>query len=234
MKVTVSMITLNEERAVAKVVEDIRRVVPDAEIFLVDSSRDRTAEIATELGCRVFKQFPPKGYGPAMDRAVRDAGGDVVVTLDCDDTYPVEVIPTLVRMIEDGSDLVNATRLAKRPKAMPFSNYIANRVFAWTARLLHGIRTTDVHSGMRAYRKSMIDQVAWDPNGPALPVDMLIIPHRRGYRVAEIPIEYRERIGASTLQRFKSTLWTFKRLWKARSVRPFAPRGGEKVPRSGG
>jgi glycosyltransferase involved in cell wall biosynthesis len=219
MKVTVSMITLNEERAVAKVVGDIRRVVPDAEIFLVDSSRDRTAEIAQELGCRVFKQFPPMGYGPAMDRAVRDASGDVVVTLDCDDTYPVEMIPQLVKMIEGGFDLVNATRLAKRPKAMPFSNYIANRVFAWTARLLHGIKTTDVHSGMRAYRKSMIDRVAWDPNGPALPVDMLIIPHRRGYRIAEIPIEYRERIGASTLQRFKSTLWTFKRLWNAQRVK---------------
>jgi glycosyltransferase involved in cell wall biosynthesis len=218
MKVTVSMITLNEERAVRKVVEDIRRVVPDAEILLVDSSRDRTAEIAQELGCRVLKQFPPKGYGPAMDRAVRDASGDVVVTLDCDDTYPVEAIPTLVSMIDGGLDLVNATRLATRPKAMPFANYLANRVFAWTARLLHGIRTTDVHSGMRAYRKSMIDAVTWNPNGPALPVDMLIIPHRRGYRVAEIPIEYRERIGASTLQRFKSTLWTFKRLWKARKA----------------
>jgi glycosyltransferase involved in cell wall biosynthesis len=216
MKVTVSMITLNEERAVAKVVHDIRRVLPDAEIFLVDSSRDRTAEIAQELGCRVLKQFPPKGYGPAMDRAVREASGDVVVTLDCDDTYPVDAIPQLVAMIRDGWDLVNATRLAKRPKAMPFANYLANRVFAWAARLLHGIKTTDVHSGMRAYRKSMIDAVRWDPNGPALPVDMLIIPHRRGYRVAEVPIEYRERIGASTLQRFKSTWWTFKRLWKAR------------------
>ena len=219
MKVTVSMITLNEERAVAKVVADIRSVVPDAEIFLVDSSRDRTAEIAQELGCRVFKQFPPKGYGPAMDRAVRDAAGDVVITLDCDDTYPVEAIPKLVRMIEEGWDLVDASRLQKRPKAMPLSNYMANRVFAWTARLLHGIRTTDVHSGMRAYRKSMIDAVAWDPNGPALPVDMLVIPYRRGYRVTEIGIEYRERIGASTLQRFKSTVWTFRRLWRARSVR---------------
>src|SRR5437763_11482433 len=218
MKLTVSMITLNEERAVAKVVGDIRRVAPDAEIFLVDSSKDRTAEIATELGCRVFKQFPPKGYGPAMDRAVRDAAGDVVITLDCDDTYPVETIPTLVSLIDEGYDLVNATRLATRPKAMPFANYLANRIFAWTARLLHGIRTTDVHSGMRAYRKTMIEAIAWDPNGPALPVDMLIIPHRRRYRVAEIPIEYRERIGASTLQRFNSTLWTFKRLWRARKV----------------
>jgi glycosyltransferase involved in cell wall biosynthesis len=217
VKVTVSMITLNEEAAVAKVVGDIRRVVPDAEIFIVDSSRDRTAEVAESLGCRVFKQFPPKGYGPAMDRAVRDARGDIVITLDCDDTYPVDAIPKLVALIDDGWDLVNATRLAKRPKAMPLANYVANRVFAWTARLLHGIRTTDVHSGMRAYRKSMINAVQWDPNGPALPVDMLILPYRRGFRVTEIPIEYRERIGATTLQRFKSTVWTFKRLWRARS-----------------
>ena len=130
MKLTISMITLNEERAVAKVVGDIRRVVPDAEIFLVDSSKDRTAEIATELGCRVFKQFPPKGYGPAMDRAVRDAAGDIVITLDCDDTYPVEEIPHMVSLVEQGWDLVNATRLAKRPKAMPFANYLANRLFA--------------------------------------------------------------------------------------------------------
>ena len=219
MNLTVSMITLNEERAVAKVIEDIRRVAPGAEIFLVDSSKDRTAEIATALGCRVFKQFPPKGYGPAMDRAVRDARGEIVITLDCDDTYPVEAIPRLVDLVEHGWDLVNATRLAKRPKAMPFANYLANRVFAWTARLLHGLRTTDVHSGMRAYRKSMIDAMSWDPNGPALPVDMLILPFRRGYRVTEVPIEYRERIGASTLQRWNSTVWTFKRLWRARAVK---------------
>ena len=218
MKVTVSMITLNEEGAIAKVIGDIRRVVPEAEIFLVDSSKDRTAEIATELGCRVFKQFPPKGYGPAMDRAVRDARGDVVVTLDCDDTYPVEEIPHLVSLVEQGADLVNATRLAKRPKAMPFANYLANRVFAWTARLLHGLKTTDVHSGMRAYRKSMIDAVTWDPNGAALPVDMMVIPYRMGYRVIDVPIEYRERIGATTLRRWSSTMWTFKRLWRARKV----------------
>jgi glycosyltransferase involved in cell wall biosynthesis len=218
MKVTVSMITMNEEGAVVKVVGDIRRVVPDAEIFIVDSSRDRTAEIAESLGCRVFKQFPPKGYGPAMDRAVRDAAGDVVITLDCDDTYPVEAIPTLLSLIEGGFDLVNTTRTYRRPEAMPFANYIANRVFALGARILHGIRTTDVHSGMRAYRKTMINQVEWDPNGPALPVDMLVIPYRKGFRVTEVPIKYRERIGQTTLQRWKSTLWTFRRLWKARSL----------------
>jgi len=63
---------------------------------------------------------------------------------------------------------------------------------------------------------------------------MLILPYRLGYRVTEVPIEYRQRIGETTLRRFRSTLWTFRRLWNARRVRSFSPRDGEKVPRSGG
>jgi len=219
MKLTVSMITMNEEGAIAKVVGDIKRVAPDAEILVVDSSKDRTAEIAQSLGCRVIKQFPPQGYGPAMDRAVREGSGDMVITLDCDDTYPVETIPELRRRIEAGADLVNTTRVHRRPKAMPFANFLANRVFALGARILHGLKTTDVHSGMRAYRKSMIDRVKWNPRGPALPVDMIVIPHRMGFRVEEIPIDYRERVGTTTLNRWQSTVWTFKRLWNARKLR---------------
>jgi len=65
----------------------------------------------------------------------------------------------------------------------------------------------------------MIDKVQWDPNGPALPVDMYVIPYCMGFRVTEVPIKYRERIGETTLQRWKSTIWTFKRLWKARKVK---------------
>ena len=218
MKLTVSMITMNEEGAVAKVIAGIRRVAPDAEILLVDSSKDRTAEIAEGLGCRVIKQFPPQGYGPAMNRAVREASGEIVITLDCDDTYPVEEIPRLRRMVEDGFDLVNTTRVHKRPTAMPFANFLANRAFALGARVLHGIRTTDVHSGMRAYRKTMIDKVQWNERGAALPVDMLLVPYRQGYLVADVPIDYRERIGQTTLHRWSSTVWTFLRLWNARKV----------------
>lgn len=216
MKLTVSMITMNEEGAVAKVVGDIRRVAPDAEILLVDSSKDRTPEIAESLGCRVIRQFPPQGYGPAMDRAVREASGDVVITLDCDDTYPVEEIPHLRALVEEGWDLVNTTRVWRRPKAMPFANFLANRAFALAARIVHGIKTTDLHSGMRAYRKSMIDQVTWNARGPALPVDMLVIPFHRGFKVIDVKIDYRERIGFTTLHRWSSTLWTFKRIWNAR------------------
>jgi glycosyltransferase involved in cell wall biosynthesis len=214
MNCTVSMITMNEEAAIAKVVGDIRRVVPSAEILVVDSSTDKTSEIAEALGCRVVRQFPPQGYGPAMDRALREASGDIVVTLDCDDTYPVEAIPELLEAIEAGADLVDGNRVWRRPPAMPFANYLANRLFAIVAKLLCRSINMDLHSGMRAYRTSMLRELTWDPNGPALPVDLVILPQRKGYKVVQIPIDYRERIGSTSLHRWTSTLWTFKRIWR--------------------
>jgi len=218
VNLTVAMITMNEEGAIAKVVADIRRVAPEAEILVVDSSKDRTPEIAASLGCRVVRQFPPRGYGPAMDRALREGSGDVVVTLDCDDTYPVEAIPDLVRRIESGMDLVNANRVKRRPAAMPLANFLANRLFAAVARLLCGLTTDDLHSGMRAYRMSMLQELGWDSNGPALPVELLLLPFRKGYRVEDVAIDYRERIGQTTLNRWSSTKWTFKRIWNMSRV----------------
>src|ERR1700690_1475534 len=64
IRLSVVMITMNEEKAVERVIGEIRAVAPEAEILLVDSSKDRTAEKAQALGARVIKQFPPKGYGP--------------------------------------------------------------------------------------------------------------------------------------------------------------------------
>ena len=213
--ISVAMITMNEEGAIAKVVEDIRRATADlnTEIVIVDSSKDRTPEIAQSMGVRVLRQFPPQGYGRAMHRVLTESLGDVVITLDCDDTYPAEDIPRLVRLaLDEGYDVVNGSRLCTRPEAMPFANYIGNWMFARFARLLLGVRTTDLHSGMRAYRRVVIQSVEFDPNGPALPVELLLKPALLGFRVHEVAIDYRERIGFTTLHRWSSTMWTLKRI----------------------
>jgi len=212
--VSVSMITMNEEGAIGKVIADIRAAVPDAEILVVDSSKDRTPEIAESLGARVVRQFPPRGYGPAMTQALRDARGDVVVTLDCDDTYPTWRIPEFVAAIDAGADLVDGNRVWRRPPAMPLSNFVANRLFGVVARVALGSKAMDLHSGMRAYRRTMLEALRWDPDGAALPVELVLLPERLGYRVVHVPIEYDERIGKTTLNPLDSTLWTFKRIWR--------------------
>jgi len=228
--ITVAMITLNEERAVGKVIDEIHAALADsgagdadAEILIVDSSADRTPAIAKEKGARVVRQFPPRGYGWAMIRALTEARGDVVVTLDCDDTYPAGRIPEMAETVLAGrADLVNASRLEHRPASMPVPNYLANRLFALAARVLLGVRTTDVHSGMRAYRRSMLQAITFDGSGPALPVELLLKPALAGYRVTEVFIPYRDRIGATTLHRWSSTVWTFRRILRLAKHR-FAP-----------
>lgn len=216
-QITVAMITRNEERAVAKVINDVRAAVPGAEILIVDSSSDRTAEIAESLGARVILQLPPRGYGPAMDTALRSGEREVVVTLDCDDTYPVEFIEPMARMIvEGGYDLVDGSRLSGKPDAMPWINYLANWFFALVASAIFLTRVRDLHSGMRAYRKGLIDNLHYDANGAALPVELLLRSIRHGYRVKVISIPYRERIGQSTMRPLTSAWWTMRRILVSR------------------
>jgi glycosyltransferase involved in cell wall biosynthesis len=215
--ISVAMITMNEEQAVAAVIADIRAALHDREheIVIVDSSRDATPEIAEQLGARVIRQYPPRGYGNAMARVLHECYGEVTVTLDCDGTYPAVEIPRLADMVLSGEcDLVNASRLEKRPAAMPWPNYLANWVFAVTGRILVGVKSTDLHSGMRAYSRQLIESVKVDPNGPALPVDLLLKPALMGFRIKEVFIPYGERIGETTLHRWASTLWTFRRIFR--------------------
>lgn len=211
---SIVMISLNEEKSVGKVIDDIKHAVPGAEILLVDSSADKTAEIAKSKGARVIKQIPPKGYGLAMELALKAASGDIIVTMDCDNTYPTQTIPELAKLItEQNYDIVNTTRVLKKPQYMPLLNFIGNRFFAFCTFLRHGIKTTDVHSGMRAYTRKLVHSLKWEADGPALPVELLIRSVKNGYKFVEVPIEYNERIGITTLKKFSSALWTFKRIF---------------------
>jgi hypothetical protein len=145
-------------------------------------------------------------------RLLRSATTDVIVTMDCDGTYPSERIGDLHQRVEDGADLVNSSRTHRRPEAMPLANYVANRTFATVAGIATGYWTTDLHSGMRAYRTSMLRALDLPEAGAALPVELLLTPAHYGYRVEEVDIAYLNRIGTTTLQRWTSTVWTFRRI----------------------
>lgn len=222
LSLTVGMLTMDEEDSVAPMIDAIRGVAPDAEILCVDSStRDRTPTIAAARGARVLRQVPPRGHGPAMELLMTEAARrtDALIHLDCDFTYPVDRVPVLRALLEDEAvDVVNGARTRRRPAAMPLPNYLANRTFAGLARLLHGVPTVDVHSGLRAYRTSVLRAFDFDGEGDALPIDTLLWPARCGYRVVELPIPYDERVGASKLRKLAGTAWTFIRLARSLGV----------------
>ena len=220
LTLTVGMLTMDEEQSAARMIAAIREQAPDADILVVDSSRhDRTPQICRDLGARVLRQIPARGHGPAMELLMYSAAGEMLVYLDCDFTYPPAYIPTLRRLIErDGYDVVNAARTRHKPSAMPWPNYLANRSFAAMAHAMHGVPTVDVHSGMRAYRTSVIRAFDFDGEGDAIPIDTLLYPAKHGYRVAEIDIDYDERVGTSKLRKISGALWTAIRLGRAIGV----------------
>lgn len=195
---SVVMGTYNEEQAVGSVLDDIDSVTDgSAEIICVDGSSDETPRIARERGARVIEQTP-QGYGVAVRKALLATDRPIVVTTDCDDTYPMEQLPDLLTMINRGYDVVSGDRLYYGAKAMPVLNRIGNHAFAILASLLMGRRVHDITTGMRAYRRGVIKNITWTEN-TGLSAELLIRPLMREYAVKELPIEYAERAGETKL-----------------------------------
>jgi glycosyltransferase involved in cell wall biosynthesis len=199
--VAVVMGTYNEEAAIAKVLSDVERVTDGrAAVVCVDSSTDRTPEIARDHGATVIEQ-PPLGYGVAVREAVLSPDRPVVVTTDCDDTYPMEALPRFLDAINEGYDVVSGDRLYHGAEAMPPLNRLGNHAFAVLASLLMGRRVHDTTTGMRAYRRELLHDIAWTEN-TGLSAELLMRPLMRGYRIREEPIDYRERAGETKLDPF--------------------------------
>ncbi|MFC7019162.1 MULTISPECIES: dolichyl-phosphate hexose transferase [Haloarcula] len=211
--VAVVMGTYNEEAAIGTVLSDIESVTDGrAEVVCVDGSSDRTPEIAREHGARVVEQ-EPQGYGVAVREAVLTPDRPVVVTTDCDDTYPMERLPDFLAEINDGADVVSGDRLYFGAEEMPALNRLGNELFALFASALMGRRVHDTTTGMRAYRRELLHQIRWTEN-TGLSAELLIRPLMRGYDVRERPIEYDERTGETKLDPFSGGLAIAKSIGK--------------------
>ena len=200
--VSVVMGTYNEEAAVGKVIDDITAVTDGrATVVCVDGSSDRTPEIARDRGARVIEQ-EPQGYGIAVREAVLAADRPIVITTDCDDTYPMEQLPEFVELVNNGYDVVSGDRLYYGAEAMPAVNRFGNHAFALFASALAGARVHDTTTGMRAYRRSVLHRIDWTEN-TGLSAELLLRPLMRDCAIRELPIEYRERRGETKLDPLK-------------------------------
>ena len=196
--VSVVMGAYDEEEAVGSVLDAIDDATDGAaEVVVVDGSSDATPEIARERGARVVEQ-EPQGYGVAVERALSEATNPVVVTTDCDDTYPMDRIPDFLERINAGRDVVSGDRISGGADAMPFVNRFGNRLFALLASVLMLRRVHDTTTGMRAYHEDVIDGIEWTEN-TGLSAELLLRPTMRGYDVVEESIAYGERLGDTTL-----------------------------------
>ncbi len=205
-KISVVMPSFNEEGAIRPMIEHVRKHTVDfeTEIVVVDSSKDRTPDIAAEMGARVIRQ-EPRGHGIALRTALQEARHDILITTDCDNTYPMDYIPRLVRMItEEGYDIISCNRITKQlGTEMPLSNKAANWSFAFLVRNLYGINVHDVSTGMFCMQRMVNTSVQWETNY-AFPCEIIIRANMAGFKHTEIDIPYKVRIGEVTLHKWRS------------------------------
>ncbi len=218
MKVSVVIPTLNEEESIGHVLDKIPRDPKyQWEIIIVDGdSRDGTREIAREKGAKVVVE-KRKGYGRAYKTGFSEATGDIIVTMDGDDTYPAEDIPKLVDYLLDNNlDFISCERFSRMQKgAMSLTHKVGNKILTLATRILFGVKIKDSQSGMWVFRREILKDLNLTSDGMPFSEEIKIEAWRK-FRCQEVPIEYRERKGEVKLNTWKDGMENLKFLFKKR------------------
>ncbi|GAB2919460.1 glycosyltransferase family 2 protein [Rhodococcus aerolatus] len=205
--VLVVLPALNEQASVAAVVAEVSHAWPSAEVLVVDDgSTDATAAVAAAAGARVLSLPFNLGVGGAMRAAFRYAvreGFDTVVQVDADGQHDPAEIGALLEAAEAGADVVVGARFAGK------GVYAARGPRRWAMRLLaavlsrmSGTRLTDPTSGFRLTGPRALPVFAEHYPEEYLgdTVESLVIAHRVGLRIAQVPVAMRPRAGGVASQ----------------------------------
>jgi glycosyltransferase involved in cell wall biosynthesis len=165
-----------------------------------DGSRDRTAEVAAGIqGVTLVRHPKNRGYGAALKTGFSQARGDLIGFLDADGTYPPEYFPKLCQSAMNGSDLVIGSRMAGEDSQMPLTRRVGNLFFATLLTLLGRQKVTDSASGMRVFKREILEHIYPLPDGLNLTPVMSTRALHEGITILEVPIPYSERVGRSKL-----------------------------------
>lgn len=202
MKTSLILPAYNEEEALPKTIDEYAGYV-DEIVIVNDGSRDGTDAIAREYAARYPKiryisHEKNMGKPEALRTGVRNASGDIIIFSDADCTYPASYLRQFVSEIEDGADMVLGARMFNRTNIARF-NRVGNAIFSSLISYFCYTRVIDAQTGYRAMRKAIFPQLNVDARNLEYETKMTMRAAKLGYRIVEIPIDYRKRVGKSKL-----------------------------------
>lgn len=200
-KIIAVMPAYNAERTLAATLADMPPGCVDEVILVDDGSKDRTVELAREMGLTVIVHPQNRGYGGNQKTCYAEAlqrGADIVVMIHPDYQYDSRVIPHAVGFIEaDICDVVLGSRIRSRAEAlkggMPVYKYLANRFLTSVENIALGQNLGDFHSGFRVYRREVLERIPYEGNSDDFVFDtqFLVQAVRLGYRLGDVPVPVR-------------------------------------------
>lgn len=187
----------NESITIAKVVDDFKRVLPQASIFVYDNnSSDGTGDIAREHGAQVYLE-PRQGKGNVVRQMMRDIDAEYYIMVDGDDTYPAESAPDLLKpLIRNEADMVVGDRLSNgsygEENDRAFHGF-GNNLVRFLIKAIYGFDFHDVMTGYRAYSKVFAKTMPVLSPGFEIETELSIHAVDKSWRILEVPIDYRDR-----------------------------------------
>jgi len=210
----------NEGGRVGTVVRDVRRTLPDADVLVIDDgSEDATPSEAAGAGAIALTLPANCGYGTALQTGYKYAirhGYELVGQIDADGQHQAEFLSKMLDVLQqDGADVVVGSRFLARDGhyQTPFARSLGIRLFARLASVATGQLVTDPTSGFQVMRGEIARLFTSD----AFPVDypdadILILLHRTGYRVREVPVQMRPSPGESMHSGQSTPYYVYKML----------------------
>jgi glycosyltransferase involved in cell wall biosynthesis len=195
-EVTILVPALNEEIAIGRFVDWCRQGIAASgarvEILIVDSSTDRTAEIAQAGGARVLK-VPRRGLGRAYIDAIPHIRGRFVIMGDADCTYDFREIRPFVQAFRAGAEFVMGSRFkgSIAPGAMPpLHRYFGTPVTTFILNAMFGSRFSDIHCGMRGISRDALQRMDLRSQGWEYASEMVLKSVHMELATTEVPIHF--------------------------------------------
>ncbi len=195
----------NEENSVAPTIDSIKKVMDSVkksyEIIAVnDGSKDSSGKVLSQISGIKFINNPYNlGYGASLKRGINEAEADWILITDADGTYPVSMIPELLKHTND-YDMVVGARRGKN-----VSDQLGRKPAKWFLRtlasLVAGKKIPDINSGMRVFRKDLAKKYFHlYPSGFSFTTTITVAFLSHDHTVKFIDIPYHKRVGKSSMK----------------------------------
>ena len=196
-KIAVLIPCYNEAKTISKVVNDYKKVLPEADIYVYDNnSTDGTDKLAREAGAIVRYEYR-QGKGNVVRSMFRDIEADIYVMVDGDDTYPAEEVHKLIKPVVDGeADMVIGDRLTngtyQKENKRHFHEF-GNNLVKKSINILFSTNLKDIMTGYRVFNKRFVKNMPVLSPKFEIETEMSLYALDKKYIIKEIPIEYRDR-----------------------------------------